>query len=166
MTVGDKREALLSHKPERSLNFWQLSGGPLFLMQHYSYIHWKLNKLKFHGLFSQSFLIHMTAWTNCISHSVSSRRTIFNGAHRLTYQQEQAFFFLFYFHILSIMVCYKILNIVSLVLYRKTLFFIHPIYNSLYLHPKPSPSPPCPSSLSGAMTSLFSMFVSLFLLHR
>ena len=51
-------------------------------------------------------------------------------------------------------------------LYSRTLLFIHPLYNSLQLLIPKSQSFPPPLSSSLATTSLFSMSVSLFLIHR
>ena len=56
--------------------------------------------------------------------------------------------------------------ILFLVLYRRTLLFIHPTYNSLHLLIPGSQSFPPHLPTTSATTSLISMFVSLFLFHR
>ena len=69
---------------------------------------------------------------------------------------------MFFFIFLSIMVYYRILNIVPM-FYSRTLLFIHPLCNSLYLPTSnsrcfpPLPQPPCPWQ-----PHPFSMSVSLF----
>ena len=73
--------------------------------------------------------------------------------------------YIFFFISFSIMIYYRMLNIV-LVLYSKTLLFICFIYNSLHLLiPNSQSISPLPFS-SLATTSLISMSLSLFLFHR
>ena len=65
----------------------------------------------------------------------------------------------------SIMVYHRIVNIVPYT-YKKTLLFIHPLYNSLHLlTPSPQSIPPQPPPPSW-LPQVFSLSVILFVFHR